>query len=361
MNKNIILRTARLVSKLKEKEADAFVILTEEDANWESLFYMSGFRGTSGALLVYKDAQPELILDARYAEQGARQSPHAVLPQRESLLGDVRDRLLAHGAERMLCESAKTWHASWQKLAARGKWADGGELISELRRTKDAQEVADIRKAAQIGAAAFMETLDCVKPGMTEKAFESLLNYNICRAGAAAGFDMIVASGERSVMPHGRAGEKEMAAGEWATVDYGARWNGYFCDITRNFFIGSPTEEACALHELVARAHAEAASMLAPGLSGTAAHNRALAIFEEKNLGKYFTHSLGHSFGLEIHEAPQLSPRKDFILQAGDVVTVEPGLYIPGTGGMRLEDDYLITEDGAERLTDSLNQCFYTI
>ena len=172
---------------------------------------------------------------------------------------------------------------------------------------------------------------------------------------------MIVASGPRSVMPHGRASERPMAAGEWVTVDYGARWNGYFCDITRNFSLGTPGAEAAAMHELLHRVHHETVAILRAGVSGTAVHNMAVGIFAAEGKERYFTHSLGHGFGLEIHEAPLLSPRRDDILRAGDVVTIEPGLYIPGFGGMRLEDDYLVTEDGAERLTKELNQCFYSI
>ncbi|WP_455600343.1 M24 family metallopeptidase [Cloacibacillus sp.] len=361
MRADILRRTEKLTSALKGQGADAFVILSDEDINWESLFYMSGFRGTAGALVVFADGEAELILDGRYAVQGREQSPHKVYEQRSGLVSDVAESLKKHGAEEILCESDKTFHGTWEKLSAHGLWRDGGEIMKELRRQKDAGEVEDIKRAASIGARAFLETLDCVKPGMTEKAFEALLNYKINLLGGGAGFDMIVASGPRSVMPHGRASERPMAAGEWVTVDYGARWNGYFCDITRNFSLGTPSAEAAVMHELLHRVHHETAAMLRAGVSGTAVHNRAVDIFAAEEKEQYFTHSLGHGFGLEIHEAPLLSPRRNDILRVGDVVTIEPGLYIPGFGGMRLEDDYLVTEDGAERLTKELNQCFYSI
>ena len=361
MRADILRRTEKLAAALKKQEADAFVILSDEDVNWESLFYMSGFRGTAGALVVFADGEAELILDGRYAVQGREQSPHKVYEQRSSLVSDVAESLKKHGSKEILCESDKTFHGTWEKLSACGIWRDGGEIIKELRRQKDAEEVEDIKRAASIGSMAFLEALDCVKPGMTEKAFEALLNSKINLLGGGAGFDMIVASGPRSVMPHGRASERPMAAGEWVTVDYGARWNGYFCDITRNFSLGTPGAEAAAMHELLHRVHHETVAILRAGVSGTAVHNMAVGIFAAEGKERYFTHSLGHGFGLEIHEAPLLSPRRDDILRAGDVVTIEPGLYIPGFGGMRLEDDYLITEDGAERLTKELNQCFYSI
>ena len=362
MRADILRRADRLAKELREQGADAFVILTDEDTNWESLFYLSGFRGTAGALVLYADGEAELTLDGRYAVQGREQSPHRVFEQKTTLESDVTESLQRHKAKEIFCEAGKTFHRTWEKLAAGGgRWRDGGEIMRTLRREKDASEVEEIKQAAAIGAKAFLEALDCVKPGMTEKSFEALLNYKISLLGGGCGFDMIVASGPRSVMPHGRASDREMAAGEWVTVDYGARWNGYFCDITRNFSLGPPAGEAAAMHELLYKAHRETAAMLRVGVSGTAVHNKAVGIFAAEDKARYFTHSLGHGLGLEIHEAPLLSPRRDDILRAGDVVTIEPGLYIPGFGGMRLEDDYLITEDGAERLTKELNQCFYSI
>ncbi len=361
MNNFIEERAKKLARSLSDKDCGAFVVLNEESSNWESLFYLSGFRGTSGALIIYADDAPELILDSRYAIQGREQCPHNVLCQKENLLRDISAQLDAHGITQALCEAEKTWHSSWTHLSRGCRFKDGGDLIKALRRCKDKTETADIRRSAEIGAKAFIEALDGVKPGMTEKEFEALLSYRINMAGGEAGFEMIVASGLRSEMPHGRASDKKMQPGEWVTVDFGARWNGYFCDITRNFSLGTPTDEAAAMHALLETTHRTAAAKLRPGASGTALHNLAVEALDTQGMGKYFTHSLGHGIGLEIHEAPILSPRRDDILCQGDVVTIEPGVYIPGIGGMRLEDDYLITEDGAERLTSDLNQCFYTV
>ena len=360
MRENILKRIENLRAAMEQAGADAFVALNDEDSNWESLFYLSGFRGTAGAMVVTKDAA-ELVLDSRYAEQGRSQSPHEVVPQRESLDKDVLRLLSGHNAGVVLCEAEKTSHALWQKLAARdgSVWRDGTAVMQKLRRTKDEEEVECIRRAARIASGAFLSALDEFKPNMTEKQFEASLNYRICLAGGEPGFDMIVASGVRSSMPHGRATDKPIAEGEWVTVDYGARWNGYFCDITRNFYVGRADSRANELHELLEKAHKTAASLLAPGVSGTDVHNAALAVLEKAGVGKYFTHSLGHGFGLEIHEAPLLSPRRNDTLAAGDIVTIEPGVYIEGWGGLRLEDDYLIAKTGVQRLTDTLNQCFY--
>ena len=359
MKEYILARAEKMRGAMSEQGCDAFVIMTDESTNWESLFYMSGFRGTSGALVIYPDSA-ELILDSRYAEQGRAQSPHRLLEQKTGLIEDIAASLACHNVANVMCESDKTFHSSWAKLSSCGVTiTDGTPLMKELRRTKDASEISSVRRAGDIGTEAFLETLNHVKDGMSEKEFESLLNYNINILGGECGFDMIVASGTRSSMPHGRATDKKMRNGEWVTVDYGARFNGYFCDITRNFSIGAPDDKAASYHETVLEAHRTSAEKIRAGLCGTDIHNTALAVLEKKGLGKYFTHGLGHGFGLEIHEAPYLSPRRKSVLQAGDIVTVEPGIYIEGWGGLRIEDDYLVAENSAQRLTDKLNQCFY--
>lgn len=358
----ILSRAARLREEMRASGASAYVALNDEDSNWESLFYLSGFRGTAGAIIIYDNAEPELILDGRYAEAGRAQSPYKVTEQEESLAEDVRASLRAHDAEEILCEARKTSHENWLHLAdGLGRWRDGGAVMEKLRRKKDAEEISCIKKAAEIGARAFLEALDAVRPGMTEKEFESLLNYRISAAGGGAGFDMIVASGARGAMPHGRASDKPMQRGECVTVDFGARWNGYLCDITRNFSIGEPSGEDAALHALVKRAHDAGAAALKAGASGAALHETAARVFAEEGKEKFFTHSLGHSFGLEVHEFPVLSPRRDDTLETGDVVTIEPGLYFEGERGMRLEDDYMITDRGAELLTAGLARELFVV
>ncbi len=358
----ILARAARLRLEMSKSGARAFVALNDEDSNWESLFYLSGFRCTAGAIAVYADAEPELILDGRYAEAGRARSPYTVKLPKESLVSGLRESLRLHGAEEILCEARKTSHKNWLALSSdSGRWRDGGEAMETLRRAKDSEEISCIRHAGEIASRAFLETISSVKPGMTEKEFESLLNFRINASGGTTAFDMIVASGPRGAVPHGRATERPMERGECVTVDCGARWKGYCCDITRNFSIGAPTDEALALHALVKEAHDAGAAALKAGVSGGSVHAAAAAVFAREGKEKYFTHSLGHGIGLEIHEEPSLSPRRDCVLAEGDIVTVEPGLYLPGEGGMRLEDDYIITGSGAEALTESLARELFVI
>ncbi|MDD2351618.1 MAG: Xaa-Pro peptidase family protein [Synergistaceae bacterium] len=363
MDSNYILKRAeKLREEMAKTDTDAFVVLTDESYNWETLYYLSGFRGTSGALAVYKNSV-ELILDGRYGQQGERQSPYRVSAQKISLVDDLLESISAHGAQKILCEASKTSHSVWEKLssAKNTRWGDGSYLTSELRRSKDEHEVCYIIKAGEIAADAFLETLNLVRPGMTEKEFEALLNYNINKFGGESGFDMIVASGTRSSMPHGRATDKVMAGGEWVTVDFGVRYKGYFCDITRNFSFGEPDARAKDYHEILSEAHHEAVRALRSGARGTDVYKTAYDVLESMGLGRYFTHGLGHGLGIEIHEIPYLSSKYSYELKQNDVVTIEPGIYIDGWGGLRLEDNYLIIEQGGTRLTGKLEQSFYRV
>lgn len=359
MEELILNRAVGLRERMKYDGVDAFVIIVNETVNWESLYYMSGFRGTSGAFVLYQE-DAELLLDGRYVKQGGEQSPYYVTLQKDGMMADVMESLRAHGAKVICCDASKTFHSNWLELAEYpGEWRDGSQYLQTLRRTKDVAEQSFIRRAGEIAAAAFLDTLNYVKVGMTELEFQALLNCKINMLGGETGFDMIVASGTRSALPHGRASGKALRTGEWATVDFSAVYQGYFCDITRNFSIGEPDQRAREYHDVLLAAHSEAVKKLRPGAAGKDIHNAAVAVLEKADIARYFTHGLGHGLGIEIHEAPFLSPKKDDALFVGDVVTVEPGIYIDGWGGLRIEDDYVITENGAERLTDKLNQCFY--
>ena len=160
----ILKRAERLREEMAKTGTDAFVVLTDESCNWETLYYLSGFRGTSGALAVYKDSV-ELILDGRYGQQGQRQSPYPISAQKISLVDDLIESISAHGAQKILCEATKTSHSTWEKLssAKNTRWSDGAHLTSELRRSKDEYEVRSITKAGDIAAEAFLETLGLVR------------------------------------------------------------------------------------------------------------------------------------------------------------------------------------------------------
>ena len=362
MNTDIIpSRTDRLRDLMNEQGLDAFVLLVEERANSESCHYISGFRGSSAALVIdTKDAT--LVTDGRYRTQAAAQSPFKLVVQSDVPLASwVAKAVSAAGWRSVGFEADKISHRMFELSFApvRTEWKDATDLIPSLRRAKDAYEVERIKKAARIGREAYGNILKSAGAGMTELEFGSALLMEIKRLGAEKGWahdDFIVASGVNGAMCHARATSRAFEEGDTVTVDYGAMIGGYMSDITRNFAVGRAGDRARKINDILLKAHREAAAALRPGITGKDVDAIARRIIAAAGYGKDFVHGLGHGLGLSIHEAPRIAPTSKDILQAGDVVTIEPGIYIEGWGGLRIEVDYLITEDGAECLTVNDNQ-----
>lgn len=359
MNGEIIIqRLEKLRALMSEKNLDAFVLTVDERANSESCYYISGFRGSSAGLIITMN-DAHLITDGRYTTQAKQQSPFTITIQSEvPMLKYIADNITG---KRIGFEAKKISYADYEKYFAPVKvqWVDASDLIPTLRRTKDAHEVELIRQAAQIGRKAYGETLKLAHVGMTETEFDIKLIERIKLNGAEKGWahdDFIVASGVRSAMCHAPATLKEFASGETVTVDYGAMVEGYMSDITRNFALGRIDDRVREVNDILLRAHHEAAAALRPGISGQEIDGIARKVISDAGYGDYFVHGLGHGLGLEVHEAPRLSKTSKDILKVGDVVTVEPGIYIEGWGGLRIEDDYLITPEGSECLTVNDNQ-----
>ncbi|MBR2208699.1 MAG: aminopeptidase P family protein [Synergistaceae bacterium] len=354
-------RVEKLRALMAERNLDVFVLIVEERANSESCHYISGFRGSSAVLIISR-TDSILITDGRYLTQSKEQSPFKIIIQSELSLPEyIAKTIKDSNFKRVGYEAEKISHASFQKFFAPIKieWIDASDLILKLRRTKDDYEISMIKQAAKIGREALGNVLKKTHVGMSEIEFDIKLMEEIKLLGAEKGWahdDFIVASGTRSAMCHAPATLKKFSEGENVTVDYGAMVEGYMSDITRNFVLGHADKKALELNEILLKAHREAAKVLRPGISGKEVDAVARKIISDSGYEKNFLHGLGHGLGLEVHEAPRLSRTSNDILQVGDVVTIEPGIYIEGWGGLRIEDDYLITADGAECLTINDNQ-----
>ena len=360
-NKIVNLRTEKLRALMKEKDIDAFILIVDERSNSESCHYISGFRGSSAALIITMK-ESILITDGRYQTQAKFQTPFEIVIQSKFSLPEyISDAVKNSDWQRVGFEAEKISHATYEKFFAPLKieWVNCSDLILKLRRTKDFYEVEMIKRAAKIGREAFGNVLKKVHEGMSEIEFEIKLMEEIKLLGAEKGWahdDFIVASGTRSAMCHAPATLKKFAQGEIVTVDYGAMFEGYMSDITRNFAIGHADKKALEINSILLKAHNEAAKSLKPGRPCKDVDKVARDIISDAGYGENFLHGLGHGLGLEVHEAPRLSMRSEDVLQVGDVVTIEPGIYIEGFGGLRIEDDYLITENGSECLTVNDNQ-----
>ncbi|MBQ7593985.1 MAG: aminopeptidase P family protein [Synergistaceae bacterium] len=357
----INLRLEKLRALMSEQKLDAFILIVDERANSESCHYISGFRGSSAGLIISMN-EAILITDGRYTTQAKMQSPFKIIIQSEKSMPEyLADAVNSSDYSRVGFEAEKISHATFTKYFApvKAEWLDASGLIPKLRRTKDAYEVEQIKHAAKIGREAYGNVLKKTFAGMSEVEFDIMLMQEIKLLGAEKGWahdDFIVASGERSAMCHAPATMKKFAQGETVTVDYGAMVEGYMSDITRNFSLGPVSDKAKEINDILLRAHHEAAKALRPGISGVEVDAVARKIIADSGYGENFLHGLGHGLGLEVHEAPRLSRTSKDILQIGDVVTIEPGIYIEGWGGLRIEDDYLITPDGSECLTLNDNQ-----
>lgn len=334
---------------MEEQELDAILINKRVH-----LHYFSGFRGDDSALLIFRDCAL-LITDSRYTEQAAYEAPDfEIICQRDGLWKKVSECVRERGANVVGFEGNAVLFETYEKLR---KLMEQVELkpvkLDELRQVKDEEEIALIRKACEIADFAFLDIIGFIRPGISELEVAARLEQHMRSLGSERpAFTTIVASGKRGSMPHGIASEKLIVSGEFVTMDYGAVYRGYHSDITRTICVGKADDEQRRVYEAVLNAQIEGLSNVAIGASGKDVDKAARDSLEAAGLAEHFGHGLGHSLGLEIHEEPRLSPKSDCEhLLKNMLVTVEPGVYIPGWGGVRIEDTVLVTDSGGEPLT----------
>ncbi len=342
-------RVNRLRALLAQHQLDAILIHKPENRT-----YLTGFTGSAGvALVTERDAL--LLVDFRYVEQAAAEAPEWEVVKVAPQATDTVVEIVRRGELRRIgFESDGLTYKQYGELA---KALQPSELVpvdglDRLRWVKDTEELARIRKAAAIADAAFAHVRSLLRPGIRERDVALELEFFMRRHGAdKEAFETIVASGVRSSLPHGRASDKVLASGEFVTLDFGAVVRGYHSDCTRTVVLGEASSRQREIYELVLTAQQRALAGLRPGLNTRDADALARQVITDAGYGDQFGHGLGHGVGLAIHEGPALSPREDATLEAGMVVTVEPGVYLPGWGGVRIEDLAVITPGGCEILT----------
>lgn len=319
--------------------------------------YLTGFSGTS-AILFVSPRDTVLITDFRYQTQVADEvgGRARVVIESQSLWVGVWQQLAQHPSLAVVgFESAHLLHRDFQRLleqGARYQWRPTVDLVETLRERKDGDEVALIAQAGEIATSALARTLEQVKPGMTELDVAGALEGALRSAGSEDfPFPTIVASGPRAALPHARSTRRTIAAGDLLLIDFGAVVQGYCSDVTRTVVVGRATPEQHEVHDVVRVANERAAAAVHPGMTGRDADAVARDYIEQRGFGELFGHSLGHGLGLEVHEAPRLARTAEGALLEGAVVTIEPGVYRPGWGGVRIEDDVHLTHDGPRILT----------
>jgi Xaa-Pro aminopeptidase len=356
---------ARLGSAGPEgRPVDALLVTTPANVRW-----LTGFSGSAGLLLVAGD-RAWLTTDGRYRTQAAEQlASVGVETQVEVVIGDVRTQRQAlvdgagtTGARRVGLEADRvTWAAKedWARAFEAVELEPTRGVVEALRVVKDAGEVARMQRAATIADAALAELLprlaEAAADGsaLTESEFAADLDHAMRRRGAEeSAFETIVASGENSAKPHARPGPRRIRRGDAVVIDFGATFDGYRSDMTRTFFVGEPPDDELAkVWTVVSQSQQAGVDQVGPGVAASAVDLACRQLIAEAGWGERFEHGTGHGVGLDIHEAPAVGPGSTAILEAGTVVTVEPGVYLPGRGGVRIEDTLVVTDRGSRSLT----------
>lgn len=346
-------RSALLAAVAAEGGPDVDALLVTSLVN---VRYLTGFTGSNAAALVAPDVAV-LATDVRYVTQAGEQCPDLDLVIDRAVAAALVAEAVRRGLRRLGFEAdalSVAAHAALLEVAAEGgvHLVPTQGLVEGLRVVKDEDEIAALRTACTISQDALTTLLPQLRPGLTEAAVAARLEGLMREGGAEApAFETIVAAGEHSAIPHHEPTDRPLRRGDLLKIDFGARFRGYHADMTRTFVLGEPAQWQRDLHALVARAQAAGREALAPGAELPQVDAAARTVIAAAGHGEHFGHGLGHGVGLQIHEAPTIGYAATGILADGTPVTVEPGVYLPGQGGVRIEDTLVVRPGGAESLT----------
>ena len=347
----MMLRVEKLRKKMQEENLDSFLITSPYN-----LRYLTNFTGTTGLAVITLE-KAFFITDFRYTEQAAAQAQgFEIIKNVGPIFEEVADLVQKEGLRELGFEETTVSFLEYSVLEEiiDAQLIPISGMIEELREIKDEEEIAIIEKACSIADLAYDHILKMIQPGMTEIEVANQLDFYMRSLGASGvSFETIVASGLRSAMPHGVASKKIIEQGDLITIDFGCYYEGYVSDMTRTFAIGDPGEQLKEIYQIVLEAQLAVLEVAKPGVTGKQLDAVARDYITKHCYGEAFGHSTGHGIGLEIHEGPNVSVRAEKQFVPGNIITDEPGIYLPGIGGVRIEDDLLITSDGNRVLTHS--------
>lgn len=342
--------------KLTRRGLDALLLLTEQNIR-----YAAGFHISDGAVLVTRQSA-WMFTDSRYIE-AARAHAEGVevglFDAKTPLNACVKAALESSGCEKTGAEERGVSHGRWQELekGLGRELIPAGEILSGLRAVKQEYELASITAAQRIAEAAFDEVLGIIRPGVTEREIAAELTYRMMRRGGEGNsFDPICVTGAKTSMPHGEPGDEKIKYGDFVTMDFGCLKNGYCSDMTRTVAVGKADGEMKKVYETVLRAQLAGIETARAGVTGAEIHAAAADVIAQAGYGAYFGHGFGHSLGLDIHEKPVAAPANKDPLPSGAVISAEPGIYIPGKFGVRIEDMLYLTNEDSVNLTHAPKQ-----
>lgn len=339
------------MAQLKEDLEYPFLVTERED-----LFYLLGFQGSTGFLLVFPDKTPVFFCDGRYATQAKEEIKLEVEIQefRDEITKNIKEAVSGNGYQKLLVEDSLKIRF-YELLKNQGlEVAPVSSPSRQMRMIKDEEEIEEIKKAVRISEEALKKVRSLFREGVKEKDMALELDYQMrLLGGEETAFPTIVAGGKRSALPHARPSSYSFKDNDWTIVDWGARVNGYCADLTRVIVIGEVDSRFYQLLRIVEKAQQLAETIIKEGVKAKEVDKVVRSFFKEEKVEEYFNHSLGHGVGIEIHEGPRLGPKSEDILKKGMVVTVEPGIYFPDWGGIRLENLVVVQEEG-NKILDSL-------
>jgi Xaa-Pro aminopeptidase len=352
-------RIEQIRKQLETVRAQALVV-----THLPNLLYLCGFTGSNAILIVLPDSI-HLFTDSRYTLQARQEAPGVRIDIMRGALVDAIGEFLRQRAARaprvplrVAYEAANLSVAQWTRLRSaageRIRWKSTTSLVEALRETKTPGELAVMRASAQIGSEVMAEMLKMVRPGVSELDLAAEADYRMRRKGASGpSFETIVASGARTALPHARPTAKRLRKNELVLLDLGVILRHYCSDLTRTVYLGRAPAKIRRWYQAVERAQQAALETLRAGAAAGAVDRAARRVLDSYQLGRYFTHSTGHGLGIEIHESPRLGRMQKQEIRAGNVVTLEPGIYLEGVGGIRLEDEVAVHQDQTEVLTSA--------
>lgn len=341
----------RMQQALRDAQSPAFLV-----SNLSSVQWLTGFTGSAGIAIVTPDAGL-LVTDSRYTLQATEQCADMPVrtfsnptPQNDFLYEQMK-RLgitrIGYDEENVTVAGLRRWTEKFEGI----ELFPMQDSVATLRMVKSAEEVRRIREACRLTDACLEHLIPLIRPGVTEYDLLIEVEVFLRRQGSETAFPAIVVSGERSARPHGRPGQKRLEVGDFVTIDIGARFEEYCSDITRTVVVGEASERHREIYAQVLKAQTAALEALKPGANGREVDALARRVLDEKGLAQFFGHGLGHGLGALVHDSGRLSPSSDQPIEPGQVWTVEPGVYLEGFGGVRIEDDALVTQEGIEILT----------
>ncbi|TLS38642.1 M24 family metallopeptidase [Pseudalkalibacillus caeni] len=350
-----VKRIEKLRSKMTEGNIEAVILSSPENR-----YYFSGFRGSSGALLITLE-NCYLYTDFRYTDQAEEEAKDfEIIQHQRNMYEKISNALSSLPGSNVGIESGSMPVDIYTEISnalPSYTFTPIEPIANDIRMIKDEEEICYLRKGVSLCDKAFDHILGFIKPGMSEKEIGLELEFYMRKAGAEGiKANHVIASGERASLPHGQATERIVKKGDFVKMDIGARVNGYYSDFTRTVVLGEPSPKQLEIYHIVRKAQEASLKAIGPGKICSELDEVGRSIIREAGYGDNFGHSLGHSIGLAVHEMPVMRAMDQTALQPGMVITVEPGIYIPGFGGVRIEDLLVITEDGYENLTKSTKE-----